>query len=123
MAAIAEFPKLVVLALAHVIKYLSDFDIEDALRETQFFTRFTERTHMLLNGNTLTNLLRIVSFSHKTALIIFCREIYHNETDWTSRGSLLWILDHTTTKFGARMLRSWIGRPLVDIRCVVHVCT
>lgn len=62
MAAVADFPKLVVLALAHVVKYLSDFDVEDALRETQFFAKFTERTHMLLNGNTLTNLLSITWF-------------------------------------------------------------
>ena len=57
MATVADFPKLVILALAHIVKYLSDFGIEDSLKETQFFTKFTERTHMLLNGNTLTNLL------------------------------------------------------------------
>ncbi|OCH90300.1 hypothetical protein OBBRIDRAFT_826026 [Obba rivulosa] len=97
MAAIADFPKLVVVALAYCIKYLSKFGIEDCLLETNFFAKFTERTHMLLNGNTLTNL-----------------EIYRNETDYTLKGSLMWILDHTSTKFGARMLRSWVGRPLVD---------
>lgn len=55
-AEIASFPKDVVIALAHLVKYLSTFDVADALLETQFFSRFTERTHMLLNGNTLTNL-------------------------------------------------------------------
>ncbi|KAH9929644.1 muts domain V-domain-containing protein [Amylocystis lapponica] len=97
MAAVADFPKLVVVALAHSVKYLSSFEVEDVLRETRFFAKFAERTHMLLNGNTLTNL-----------------EIYRNETDLTARGSLMWILDHTSTRFGARMLRSWVGRPLVD---------
>lgn len=56
MAAIADFPKLVVQALAYAVKYLSDFHVEDSLRETKFFAEFTERTHMLLNSNTLTNL-------------------------------------------------------------------
>ena len=56
MANIANFPKQVVVALAHAVKYLSAFDVADALVATQFFTKFTERTHMLLNGNTLTNL-------------------------------------------------------------------
>lgn len=56
MAAIANFPKEVVIALAHVVEYLATFDVADALLETQFFKKFTERTHMLLNGNTLTNL-------------------------------------------------------------------
>ena len=46
------------------------------------------------------------------------REIYRNQTDYTTKGSLMWILDQTSTKFGARMLRSWVGRPLVDMRCV-----
>ncbi|KAI0071810.1 hypothetical protein K474DRAFT_1668569 [Panus rudis PR-1116 ss-1] len=97
MASISNFPKQVVVALARAVQYLSDFDIADVLLETRFFSKFTERTHMLLNGNTLTNL-----------------EIYRNETDFSKKGSLIWILDHTTTKFGARMLRSWVGRPLTD---------
>ncbi|KAI0086630.1 muts domain V-domain-containing protein [Irpex rosettiformis] len=96
-AAVTNFPQQVVIALAHVMRYLASFNVADALLETRFFTKFTERTHMLLNGNTLTNL-----------------EIYRNETDFTKRGSLMWILDHTTTRFGARMLKSWVGRPLVD---------
>ncbi|CCM03684.1 uncharacterized protein FIBRA_05828 [Fibroporia radiculosa] len=99
MAAVTGFPKLVVAALAYTIKYLANFDIENCLVETNFFTKFAERTHMLLNGNTLTNL-----------------EIYRNETDYTTKGSLIWILDHTSTKFGARMLRSWVGRPLTNVK-------
>ena len=47
------------------------------------------------------------------------REIYRNETDGATRGSLMWILDHTSTRFGARLLRSWVGRPLVDMRYVL----
>ncbi|EKM55929.1 uncharacterized protein PHACADRAFT_96015 [Phanerochaete carnosa HHB-10118-sp] len=101
-AAVTIFPKGVVVALAHLVKYLSGFDVADALLETRFFARFAERTHMLLNGNTLTNL-----------------QIYRNETDFAKRGSLLWVLDHTTTKFGARMLREWVGRPLTDRAALV----
>lgn len=52
---------------------------------------------MLLNGNTLSNL-----------------EIYRNQTDWTTRGSLFSILDHTVTGFGKRLLKKWVGKPLVD---------
>ncbi len=55
-AAVTSFPQQVVIALAHVMKYLATFNVADALLETRFFTKFTERTHMLLNGNTLTNL-------------------------------------------------------------------
>lgn len=56
MAAVSEFPKLVVQALAYAVKYLAAFHVEDCLRETKFFAKFSERTHMLLNANTLTNL-------------------------------------------------------------------
>ena len=99
MATVTGFPKPVVVALAHAIQYLSAFGIADALLETKFFTKFATRAHMLLAANTLTNL-----------------EIYRNNTNNSIRGSLIWILDQTKTKFGARLLRSWVGRPLVDKR-------
>ncbi|KAG6841688.1 hypothetical protein C0991_008326 [Blastosporella zonata] len=102
MAEVANLPKRVVVVLAHAIKHLSAFSIADAFLETKFFSKFTTKTHMLLAANTLTNL-----------------EIYRNETDFTTTGSLLWLLDKTKTKFGARLLRNWIGRPLVDKR-VLH---
>ncbi|EIM90301.1 DNA mismatch repair protein MSH3 [Stereum hirsutum FP-91666 SS1] len=97
MAAVTDFPKQVVIALAQCIRHLEAFDIADSLLATKFFSAFITTNHMLLNGNTLTNL-----------------EIYRNETDFTTRGSLMWILDRTTTKFGSRLLRSWVGRPLVN---------
>ncbi|KAH7910649.1 muts domain V-domain-containing protein [Hygrophoropsis aurantiaca] len=99
LAIVADFPQQVVVALAHAIKYLSAFSIADAFLGAKFFTKFTNKTHMLLNGNTLTNL-----------------ELFRNDTDYQSKGSLMWILDHTRTKFGARLLKSWIARPLTDKR-------
>lgn len=48
------------------------------------------------------------------------REIYQNQTDFTTKGSLLWILDKTMTRFGARLLKSWVGRPLLDRAYVVY---
>ncbi|KAF9009406.1 DNA mismatch repair protein MSH3 [Cyathus striatus] len=101
LATAADFPKRVIIALAQTIKYLGAFGVADAFLETEFFTKFSAKTHMLLAANTLTNL-----------------EIYNNQTDYTVYGSLLWILDKTKTKFGARLLRSWIGRPLVDKRAL-----
>lgn len=97
MAEITDFPKHVVVALAHAIKHLSAFGIADALLETKFFNKFTTKAHMLLAANTLINL-----------------EVFRNETDHTIKGSLIEVLNKTQTKFGARLLKSWIGRPLVD---------
>ncbi|KAJ7083832.1 DNA mismatch repair protein MSH3 [Mycena crocata] len=97
LAAIADFPKSVVIGLACTIRYLSTFDLAATLSQASFFTKFTTKSHMLLAGNTLANL-----------------EIFQNATDLATKGSLLWILDKTTTAFGARQLKSWISRPLVD---------
>lgn len=36
------------------------------------------------------------------------------------RGSLLWVLDHTETCLGARLLRSWLTRPLVSVAAILH---
>ncbi|KAF9519406.1 hypothetical protein BS47DRAFT_1388222 [Hydnum rufescens UP504] len=115
MATIVDLPKTAVVALAHTIKYLTEFDLGDVFVQTSMFTKFTTEAHMLLNGNTLSN-LQVGSF----LLLDMCpeedafREIYRNQTDFTEKGSLLWILDRTKTRFGARLLKTWIGRPLVD---------
>lgn len=40
-----------------------------------------------------------------------CETMY----DRKKRGSLLWVLDHTKTTMGARLLRSWLELPLQDV--------
>ena len=56
MAEVADFPKQVVIALAQSIEYLSAFRVANALLAANFFSKFTTKAHMLLNGNTITNL-------------------------------------------------------------------
>ncbi len=34
------------------------------------------------------------------------------------KGSLLWVLDHTATAMGGRMLKKWIEQPLLDIKSI-----
>ena len=41
-------------------------------------------------------------------------EVLRNEEDGTERGSLLWLLDHTRTPAGGRLMRSWVAHPLTD---------
>ncbi len=36
------------------------------------------------------------------------------------RGSLLWVLDKTKTAMGARLIRSWILKPLLDVAKISH---
>ncbi|KAI1315723.1 Mismatch repair protein msh3 [Mortierella claussenii] len=86
-----------IIALAAMITHLTDFGLAPVFRLSKYFECFTSRSHMLLNGNTISNL-----------------EIYRNQTDWTTRGSLFSILDHTYTGFGRRLLKKWVGKPLVN---------
>ncbi|KAG0006436.1 Mismatch repair protein msh3 [Modicella reniformis] len=86
-----------IIALSAMISHLTDFGLAPVFRLSKYFECFTSRSHMLLNGNTISNL-----------------EIYRNQTDWSTRGSLFAILDHTLTGFGRRLLKKWIGKPLVD---------
>lgn len=109
------FPKPVVVALAHAVRYLISYGLSDAFKRTTFFTTFLTRSHMLLNANTLENLYVCAPISQLSLRHCF-REIFQNQTDYTRMGSLIWILDRTLTRFGARQLREWVSRPLVNQR-------
>lgn len=39
--------------------------------------------------------------------------------DGGRRGTLLELLDHTHTAMGARLLRRWLERPLVDVNGII----
>nr|POE63348.1 dna mismatch repair protein msh3 [Quercus suber] len=85
------------VCLSAMITYLADYGLEHVFDLTKYFQSFSARAHMLLNGNTLNSL-----------------EVYRNQTDHRERGSLFWTLDRTKTRFGQRLLRKWVGRPLLD---------
>lgn len=87
----------VTICLSSMIEHLREYGLENVFDLTKNFQPFSARSHMLLNGNTLTSL-----------------EIYQNQTDHTAKGSLFWTMDRTKTRFGQRLLRKWIGRPLLD---------
>lgn len=45
-------------------------------------------------------------------------EITETIRDNSKKGSLLWILDKTSTAMGARMLKKWLEEPLLDIKMI-----
>lgn len=94
---VLKFPDLVTICLSAMITHMESYGLEHVFDLTKYFQSFSGRTHMLLNGNTLSSL-----------------EIYLNQTDYTEKGSLFWALDRTKTKFGRRLLRKWVGQPLLD---------
>ncbi|KAK1600751.1 muts domain V [Colletotrichum navitas] len=95
---ILHLPEPVTICLSAMINHLKEYGLEHVFDLTKNFTSFSARQHMLLNGTTLEAL-----------------EVYRNATDHSERGSLFWALDKTTTRFGQRLLRKWVGRPLLDV--------
>lgn len=93
---ILGLPEHVMICLSALMNPLNDYGLVNVFDLTKYFQPFSARSHMLLNGNTLNSL-----------------EIYQNQTDYSVKGSLFWALDRTSTKFGSRLLRKWVGRPLV----------
>lgn len=87
----------VTICLSAMITHLEEYGLEHVFKLTKYFESFSTRSHMLLSGNTLTSL-----------------EIFLNQTDHKEKGSLFWSLDKTQTRFGQRLLRKWVGRPLLD---------
>lgn len=94
---ILGLPEHVIVCLSAMMTHMSDYGLANVFDLTKYFQPFSARSHMLLNGNTLNSL-----------------EIYQNQTDFTVKGSLFWTLDRTKTKFGSRLLRKWVGRPLLE---------
>lgn len=94
---ILKLPESVTICLSAMITHLSEYGLEHIFDLTKYFTSFSTRSHMLINGTTLESL-----------------EVYRNQTDHMEKGSLLWAIDKTHTRFGQRLLRKWIGRPLLD---------
>ncbi|KAH7062314.1 DNA mismatch repair protein MSH3 [Macrophomina phaseolina] len=87
----------VTICLSALITHMTEYGLEHVFDLTKNFQAFSARSHMMLNGNTLSSL-----------------EIYQNQTDHTVKGSLFWTMDRTKTRFGQRLLRKWVGRPLLN---------
>jgi DNA mismatch repair protein MutS len=47
-------------------------------------------------------------------------ELFETGRNGSTKGSLLWVLDKTRTPMGGRLLRRWIGQPLLDIALLQH---
>ena len=94
---ILQLPEHEMICLASLIKHLTAFNLEHVFDLGKSFQCFSVRYLMSLNGTTLSSL-----------------EIYQNQTDHTRHGTLFWALDRTKTRFGQRLLRRWVGRPLID---------
>ncbi|XP_044052269.1 DNA mismatch repair protein Msh3 isoform X2 [Siniperca chuatsi] len=98
LSSVASLESPVICCLGPLIQYLQEFNLERVLRSESSFRRLScETKGMILGAATLRNL-----------------EILNNQTDGGVKGSLLWVLDHTRTPFGKRLMRKWVSQPLTD---------
>ncbi|TRY95911.1 hypothetical protein DNTS_021431 [Danionella cerebrum] len=89
----------IVCCLGPVIQYLSEFKLEKILLLSSSFRRLSsDSDYVMLSSATMKNL-----------------EILRNQTTGSVKGSLLWVLDHTRTSFGKRLLRKWVSQPLKSV--------
>ncbi|XP_036954118.1 DNA mismatch repair protein Msh3 isoform X3 [Acanthopagrus latus] len=102
LSTIVSLESPVICCLGPIIQYLQEFNLERVLRSESSFRRLSCASEgMILSAATLRNL-----------------EILNNQTDGGVKGSLLWVLDHTRTPFGRRLMRKWVSQPLTDPQCI-----
>ncbi|ODA82959.1 hypothetical protein RJ55_01468 [Drechmeria coniospora] len=94
---VLQLPELVTICLSAMVSHLEEYGLEHIFDLTKYFQSFKTQSHMLINGTTLESL-----------------EVYRNSTDHSAKGSLFWAVNKTLTRFGQRLLRKWVGRPLLD---------
>jgi len=65
------------------------------------------------------NHIKIYNLQKYMALDITARrnlELIERQRDKGKKGTLLWVLDKTSTSMGGRLIRKWIGEPLLDVK-------
>ena len=92
---LSEMP-LAVTAAGALLEYLLDTQKRD-LTHISRIDIYSVQQFMMLDASTRRNL-----------------ELTETMRDKSRRGSLLWVLDHTHTAMGGRMLRRWLEQPLID---------
>ncbi|XP_020401346.1 DNA mismatch repair protein MSH3 isoform X2 [Zea mays] len=102
---IMAMPELVVQALALSVRYLKGFGMERIICFGSSFRPFSADAEFSLSANALQQL-----------------EVFRNNSDGTTEGSLFQIMNNTCTSFGSRLLRNWLTRPLCNrhLICARH---
>ncbi len=88
---------LAIRAAGAVLAYLQETQ-KGLLRQLTALETYFTNTFMTLDPYTRRNL-----------------ELFESGRSGSVKGSLLWVLDKTRTPMGGRLLRRWIGQPLLDL--------
>ena len=93
----AGFPQAIRAAGA-ILAYLADTQ-KPALAQIESLRTYQTASFMVLDPATRRNL-----------------ELMQTSRSGETKGTLLWVLDRTSTPMGARLLRKWLGQPLLDLK-------
>ncbi len=91
-------------------------DKEFALAATNGLLEYIKQTQKIEMEHL--NVIKIYNITKYMALDISARknlELTERMRDKSKRGTLLWVLDKTSTSMGGRMIRRWISDPLIDV--------
>uniref|UniRef100_A0A3Q2WAQ2 MutS homolog 3 (E. coli) n=1 Tax=Haplochromis burtoni TaxID=8153 RepID=A0A3Q2WAQ2_HAPBU len=92
-ASVASLESPVISCLGPLIQYLQEFNLERVLRSERYMkTNIQQHTFLCV--------------------------LFPSQTDGSVKGSLLWVLDHTRTPFGRRLMRKWVSQPLTDLQSI-----
>ncbi len=89
---------LAVQAAGAVLRYVQE-NQKAALGQLTQLSTYSTQSFMLLDAQTRQNL-----------------ELFVSARQGTSTGSLISVLDMTSTSMGGRLLKKWLGQPLIDIK-------
>lgn len=94
-----KFPNNIQSCMIELIQYLEEFKLSNIFTIINNVSCFSNsKTCLVLPSSTIQAL-----------------EIFQNTTDANSnKGSLIWLLNHTRTRMGNRLLVKWISKPLID---------
>lgn len=96
-----EGEKQIICSLGALINYLKNTQ-KTGLERISQIEFYSENQFLKLDYNTQRNL-----------------ELTQTMRNKEKKGSLLWVLDHTKTAMGKRLIRSWIEQPLVNVTAIL----
>uniref|UniRef100_A0A673XGY7 DNA mismatch repair protein MSH3 n=1 Tax=Salmo trutta TaxID=8032 RepID=A0A673XGY7_SALTR len=97
LSSIASLESPVVCCLGPLIHYLTEFNLQRVLLHHRYCKSLWIRCSTLFHRKVCVRVL---------------------QTDGGMKGSLLWVLDHTHTSFGRRLMRKWVSQPLKDAQSI-----
>jgi DNA mismatch repair protein MutS len=96
-----EQSPMAVRAAGAILSYLN-LTQRGALDQLTSLETYSVERYMLLDAYTRRNL-----------------ELFESGRERNTKGSLYWVLDQTRTPMGSRLLRRWMGQPLLDIPALI----